>query len=242
MNDAIEELVGRFVDELLSLAQQARDDSRTAALNVVTSMLVNMGRPAEPQKPTGAHPTALVKSSRGRRHEIAATSKAAPVTSAKSETAPPSAATSTPTTSTKREKRAQRTGDAAPATRRSLVPEASTSPSPVVTFNETASSADTASVTASAVPEREALVLDAVRALVRATAAEIAERSGQPNGSVYVTLRGLVARGLVAKTETARGIEYSLVSAGRVQPFKRAKRAGAADAPTVDQASAAHVS
>jgi sugar-specific transcriptional regulator TrmB len=53
-------------------------------------------------------------------------------------------------------------------------------------------------------------VLDAVRSLVRATAGEVAERCGQPNGSVYVALRSLVAQGLVARAKTARGIEYSL--------------------------------
>jgi DNA-binding IclR family transcriptional regulator len=55
-------------------------------------------------------------------------------------------------------------------------------------------------------------VLDAVRALGRATAIEVAERSGQPNGSVMVALRGLVARGLVARTKAEGGVEYSLVS------------------------------
>jgi DNA-binding IclR family transcriptional regulator len=59
------------------------------------------------------------------------------------------------------------------------------------------------------------LVLDAVRALGRATANEVAERSGQPNGSVAVALRSLVARRLVARTETARGIEYTVVSPRR---------------------------
>jgi hypothetical protein len=66
-------------------------------------------------------------------------------------------------------------------------------------------------------------VLDAVRSLMRATASEIAARCGLPNGSVAVTLRGLVARGQVAKAETARGIEYGMVSAGAVHPFKRTK-------------------
>jgi hypothetical protein len=71
-------------------------------------------------------------------------------------------------------------------------------------------------------------VLEAVRVLVRATATEVAERSGQPSGSVGVALRALVARGQVAKTRTPRGLEYSLVSAGSIQPFKRVKRAVAA--------------
>jgi len=49
----------------------------------------------------------------------------------------------------------------------------------------------------------EQRVLDAVRVLVRATAREVAERSGQPNGSVVVVLRALAARGLVAKAQTS---------------------------------------
>lgn len=64
-------------------------------------------------------------------------------------------------------------------------------------------------------------MLAAVRALVRATAGEVAAHSGQPNGSVSGSLRALVARGQVARTETVRGIEYSLTSPGEVRPFKR---------------------
>jgi hypothetical protein len=78
---------------------------------------------------------------------------------------------------------------------------------------------------------REAVVLAAVRALVRATAGEVAERTGQPNGSVSVALRALVARGEVARTDTARGIEYALISPGNVRPFKRATAAAPTEAP-----------
>jgi hypothetical protein len=81
-------------------------------------------------------------------------------------------------------------------------------------------------------------LLGRVRVLVRAMAAEIAGRCGQPNGSVAVTLRGLVAQRLVAKTETARGIEFSLISAGSVQPFKRT-RASAPNANAEVEAAAA---
>jgi hypothetical protein len=58
--------------------------------------------------------------------------------------------------------------------------------------------------------EREVRVLDAVRALSRATAGEVAEHARQPNGSVVVTLRALVARGLVVRIKTDRGMEYGL--------------------------------
>jgi hypothetical protein len=82
---------------------------------------------------------------------------------------------------------------------------------------------------------REALVLDTVRALLRATAGEIAARAGQPNGSTYVTLRALVGRGLVARTETSRGVEYGLVSTGEVRPFKR-NRSGSTTAARSESA------
>src|SRR5262245_25192872 len=60
--------------------------------------------------------------------------------------------------------------------------------------------------TGAAGSDREAVVLDTVRALVRGTTTEIATRCGLPNGSVYVALRALVARGRVARAETARGV------------------------------------
>jgi hypothetical protein len=81
---------------------------------------------------------------------------------------------------------------------------------------------------ASRAAEREAHVLDALRLLVRGTAAEIAQRAGLPNGSAYVVLRSLVAKSRVARTETSRGIEYGLVSNGEVRPFKRARPTTAA--------------
>ena len=70
----------------------------------------------------------------------------------------------------------------------------------------------TSGAPAAPVPEREALVLYAVRTLGNATASEVAERTGQPNGSVVVALRTLVARGQVAKTKTDRGVEYRVAS------------------------------
>jgi predicted transcriptional regulator len=96
--------------------------------------------------------------------------------------------------------------------------------------NETApaSAANPPSVTTSPVPEREARVLDAVRALGQATASEVADRTGQPNGSVVVALRALVARGVVARTKSGRGVEYSLVSFDdtRAEALAQAVRSG----------------
>ena len=71
--------------------------------------------------------------------------------------------------------------------------------------------------------EREALMLESVRTLVRATAGEIAQHGGLPSGTAYVVLKQLIANGRVAKIETARGMEYSLVSTGAVRPFKRSR-------------------
>jgi hypothetical protein len=76
----------------------------------------------------------------------------------------------------------------------------------------------------------ESAVLASVRHLGRATAVQVAAHSGRPNGSVAKTLRALVAKRDVARTSSTRGAEYSLVSPGSVQPFKRASRTSAARA------------
>ncbi len=73
--------------------------------------------------------------------------------------------------------------------------------------------------------DREAVVLETVRSLVRGTATEIAARSGLPNGSVYVApsrARGSRPRG---ESRDSEGAEYSLVSSGGIRPFKRVKAA-----------------
>lgn len=102
---------------------------------------------------------------------------------------------------------------AAPATRRILTPASGAD----------RTTAGTMTATGASTSDREAVVLETVRSLVRGTATEIATRSGLPNGSVYVALRALVARGRVARAETARGVEYSLVSSGEIRPFKRVR-------------------
>jgi hypothetical protein len=104
---------------------------------------------------------------------------------------------------------------AAPATSRSSAPTSVADPTTASTTTATGASAS----------NREAVVLDTVRTLVRGTATEIATRSGLPNGSVYVSLRALVGRGRIARAETARGVEYSLVSSGEIRPFKRVRTA-----------------
>jgi hypothetical protein len=58
--------------------------------------------------------------------------------------------------------------------------------------------------------EREERVLGAVADLVRATAADVVDHAGLPNGSVTVALRALVARGRLVRRETPSGVEYAL--------------------------------
>jgi sugar-specific transcriptional regulator TrmB len=58
--------------------------------------------------------------------------------------------------------------------------------------------------------EAKLLGIAAVRVLGRPTAREVAGHTGLPNGSVAVALRALGTRGLVARTESGRGIEYTL--------------------------------
>jgi hypothetical protein len=168
MNDEIQQRVETFVQEILSLVERAREESRAAALDRVTIMLAGMERPSTAKSDTRE------------------------ATGAKGAT------------------RARRALEAAPAVQQSRVPEAAVIPS---------SPASASNGTRGPSSEREALVLDAVRSLARATATEIAGRCGQPNGSVAVVLRALVARGLVAKAETPRGVEYS--SNDRVPPRAR---------------------
>lgn len=89
--------------------------------------------------------------------------------------------------------------------------------------------------------EREAAVLEAVRVLVRATAGEVAKACELANGTTYVALRSLVASQKIAKTESSRGIEYSLVSTGKVQPFKRVMPKPPATPPVATAISASPV-
>jgi hypothetical protein len=231
MNDAITQRVERFVREILGLIEQARGESRAAALSVVSTMLADVGRP----------PRASASSRRGSPRSYAGSTSPKAAASPVSDTGGTSRKAAPPRSAPTLRRRAESTampmavassspantsnGAAGPATQRSPRPitidTGGTSPSPANSPSETVTPA----------PEREALVLDAVRALVRATASEVAGRSGQPNGSVGVALRALVARGQVAKTRTARGVEYSLVSTGSIQPFKRTRRGGATSGP-----------
>lgn len=213
----------QLVQEILSLVEQARGVSCAAALSVVSTMLAGLGRPpasaprtstprkaaASPRTGAGGKPrkkpaTSPMRSPASRRGTRSIASEAVvPVAVAASGSASGSSGTAGPTT---------------------LRMPSSVGQAPALNVAPS-SPAIMSSATAAPGPEREALVLYAVRALVRATAGEVAGRSGQPNGSVSVTLRALVAQGQVAKTQTQRGTEYSLVSPGSVRPFKQASPA-----------------
>jgi hypothetical protein len=88
---------------------------------------------------------------------------------------------------------------AAPQASPGVVPGAARAPQPVAEDSHTAP-----------VTEREERVLAAVADLVCATAADVVEHSGLPNGSVTVALRALVARGRLSRRETSSGVEYTL--------------------------------
>ena len=70
-------------------------------------------------------------------------------------------------------------------------------------------------------PNRQEQVLEAIRTLVRPTPGEIANHCGLPVIAIHGLLRSSALSSQVAKTATARGIEYALVSPGDGRPFKR---------------------
>lgn len=146
-------------------------------------------------------------------------------------TAPPEKSVATPVARTKPSplSRAPRASTLATSATKPSAPTSVTEPIMAETMTEAVVSTS----------DREAVVLETARCLVRGTAAEIAARSGLPNGSVYVALRALVARGRVARAETARGIEYSLVSSGEIRPFKRVKAATPTSPAELERADAA---
>lgn len=206
--------VNRFVHEILELVDEARGARRAAMLGAVSTMLAG-------PRPQGAEPMAKRSTPRSQ---------------------PPKKATA----AVRRNER--RTSDqqvVAPSPgprlrhpRLNIVPSG-TRPAVVVVADErqqelfpTVPVVNKLPSVSEAAPDpidRKAQVLEAVRALVRPTAREVAEHCGMPTAAVYVPLRTLVETGKLAKMDTARGQEYSLVSSGGVKPSKRIKRAPAAE-------------
>ncbi|WP_437615450.1 helix-turn-helix domain-containing protein [Sorangium sp. So ce834] len=213
---AIEERVDSFVKEILRLVRRVQEEHRAAARRTVKAMLTDPGRPA-------ANASSERRPKRRKAPAQRQKSVAGPARSRKHGTR--SAAPSASAT-------------AAPATKSIVAPATKSIVAPASGADRT--TAGMMAATGASTSEREAVVLETVRSLVRGTATEIATRSGLPNGSVYVALRALMARGRVARAETARGFEYSLVSPGEIRPFKRVRAARPASPaemePTADAA------
>ncbi len=230
-SNAIENLVEHFVQDLVGFLHEEEGGRRADALAIVMSMLAQLPQPPSVRAPASrkpARPAAIW--SRQRRLESSEEAKAPEATTTSPEEAP------------------------APALRPRVrhprmivVPTGQSSatykpPSPAFQSNQPSAEGSMESAVEPAsqrrpvqgAAEREALMLESVRTLVRATAGEIAQHGGLPSGTAYVVLKQLITNGRVAKTETARGVEYSLVSTGAIRPFKRA-RGGAVEAATAEQ-------
>lgn len=219
MNEAIERRVEQFVQEILGLVEQLSIERRTAALGAVATILSETGQKRKAKGALASPPRAGSKGP--------------------GKVAPPSKRQAPP-------RRASRTNPAARADAHETVAPAPSLPSNEV-HEEAKREADAAPPAdiptdrarawgeqGSPANAREARVLDAVRSLGRATAADVAGLTGQPNGSVAVALRGLVARGLIARTERGRGTAYCLPSQTLEEPSE-----GSGDEDTGDDAGAA---
>ncbi len=184
----IEELVDRFVAGILEVIQEARGEQRAAALAVVESMLSERGPSSGRRSPREAE--ARADHAPHAAHAPSRKSPRQPRQAAKPAAAP-------------------RRGHAA---RAHAAPAHASAHTPALDAGPAAAPAPESEPAAEPTLRhpREVLVLDAVRSLGRGTAAEIARQGGLPNGTVYVVLRSLVARGQVAKAETARGLEYRI--------------------------------
>jgi hypothetical protein len=234
-SNAIENLVERFVADLVGYLHQVEEERRAAALSIVMSMLAS----------SSSHSQAVtVRAPRKVGRPAAVWSRKRRDASAPEPAVETKATTTTTTTTTS-------TNEApAPVLRprvrhpRMIVvpsghsPATYNPPSPSTTLAATESTAEPVSQRrpVQGAAEREALMLESVRTLVRATAGEIAQHGGLPSGAAYVVLKQLITNGRVAKTETARGMEYSLVSTGAVRPFKRARGGAAESAAAAEQA------
>lgn len=246
-SNAIENLVERFVSDLVGFLHEEEGNSRAAALAIVMSMLAKSGVPSSasaPRKPTRG--AAIWSRQRRQPSAEARTSEAptAPKSSKSSKSPKPSdtSMVSKEITEEAPEEASDEEQVSLPLPRprirhpRMIVVPAGQStatykPPPPSTQLDLIGM-DAPMTTAEPVSqrrpvqgaaEREAVMLESVRTLVRATAGEIAQHGGLPSGTAYVVLKQLISNGRVAKTETARGVEYSLVSTGAVRPFKRAR-------------------
>jgi hypothetical protein len=241
-SNAIENLVERFVEDLVGFLHEEEGVRRADALAIVMSMLAKLPLPAS------ASASAFTRAVRkpGRPAAIWSRQHRQPsreATELETTTAKP-AASIAPVVQPR-----------ARHPRMIVVPTGQSSATykpPTPSFQSTSSASTTATMESAVEPasqrrpvqgaaEREALMLESVRTLVRATAGEIAQHGGLPSGTAYVVLKQLITNGRVAKTETARGVEYSLVSTGAIRPFKRARSGAVESAAAVAEQPAAPV-
>ena len=225
-SNAIENLVELFVQDLVGFLHEEEGDRRAAAFTIVTSLLAKSAQPSSAPSRVDRKPGRPAAIWSRQHRQPAADTKAPEAVHISTEEAP--AAVLRPRVR---------------HPRMIVVPSGQSSatykpPSPA--FQPSAGKMESAVEPASqrrpvhGAAEREALMLESVRTLVRATAGEIAQHGGLPSGTAYVVLKQLITNGRVAKTETARGVEYSLVSTGAIRPFKRA-RGGAVEAAAAEQ-------
>jgi hypothetical protein len=205
MNAQIQERVEQFVQEILDLVERAGSERRSEVLSAVTTLLAaEADRPPRKGPSTARAPTSSTKGRVARR----------PTPSPGSDHGGPRSRRRAPSGTTAPPGVGSRSSSNAPRGRAGGARSSSGEADPMGLVSVAAApspAAPGAEATATGpVAEREGQVLAAVRALGRPTAREVAGHTGLPNGSVAVALRALGARGLVARAESGRGIEYTL--------------------------------
>jgi len=215
-SNAIENLVERFVEDLVGFLQQEEGERRAQALAIVMSMLGQSSLQASAPAPPARKPNRSAAIwSRQRRQPSAVE----PVREATTENTVKEAPEPTLRPRVRHPRMIVVPAGQSAATYKPPIPS---TPIDAATIESSVEPASQRRLVQGAA-EREALMLESVRTLVRATAGEIAQHGGLPSGTAYVVLKQLIANGRVAKIETARGMEYSLVSTGAVRPFKRSR-------------------
>jgi len=237
-SNAIENLVQRFVSDLVGYLHEEEGNRREAALAIVMSMLAKSSvRPSAPA-PAPRKPARGAAIWSRQRRQPSAEVKAPEVTRERPEEASEEeeVALPLPRPRVRHPRMIVVPAGQSPATYKPPTPSAQPTQLDLTGMESTASVSEPASQRrpVQGAAEREALMLESVRTLVRATAGEIAQHGGLPSGTAYVVLKQLISNGRVAKTETARGVEYSLVSTGAVRPFKRA-RGGSVEAVAAEE-------
>lgn len=219
-SSTIEDVVARFMNDLLDILYRAKGERHSDALTAIAAMLSEHRIRSKPSVPPVRKPSARKTPARHK--------KALPASKAPSAPTPPH-----------RSRHPRMIAVPAGTQVAARVPgvDSGLTPSPSPEAHDDAHDRTLPEVNGVAqVVDRETLVLDAVRTLIRPTAGEIAQQCGLPNGSAYVVLRALVASGRVAKIEAARGQEYSLTSTGGIRPFKRSKERAPEPAPSASTA------